>query len=764
MLGLRVRLLILLLSATLAVFAAGLLSMLKIQRHAEEQAQHNAMNLARTVSANQEHLFEQTYQLLIAISKLPQVRKKDWTACRTMLSALMEPAYANLGVIDMNGALLCGSHPFSTSTNLDNQGSFRRALQSGDFAIEDYQPASTTGKPVLNVAYPIMEPDGNPRGVVFASLNLASLYEVAALQVPLEASFNLIDGRGTVLVGNPASEKAILSRKPMIQNMLGEFNGGLVNFSETDGASRLIALWPVQGPLRGEKLFVGIDVTRKSSNQSFGRNVAGLVIIVALITTIAWLGGDLFVVHGFHSLLGAAKSFASGNLSARSRLAYGKGELGQLARAFDDLADSLERRDNEAKEAAEDVRAQYERHNALHEINLAITSSLDLTAILTALLEKIDLLLPYSAATVQLYNRETGRLEPIASRNVEEKEWKKIQKEIQRKTGLGLPNVVFENKAPLVVENAQTDPRTMDPVFFRQHGFVSYLGVPLIAKGETLGVLSFYTKKEHRFSRKEIDFLTILAGQAAIAIDNSQLFTQVTNQAVELEKSNRIKNEFLAVMSHELRTPLNIIMNYTDIMKAGILVGHEQGRALEKVGRHSRELLKMVNDILEVAKLESATVELERKYLNVADLLSALQSEYSAPLEKDVELIWSFPSEFPRLETDHGKLKQILNRLIDNAIKFTDHGTVSISTHWLAPSTIEFRVRDTGIGIAKDSLPVIFEKCRQIDSTDSRPYGGAGLGLYLACAYTQMLGGTIAVESQPGVGSTFTVRLPTQEN
>jgi signal transduction histidine kinase len=768
--GLRIRLLVLVLSVAVAVLGVSLHATLKIQRQAEEQDRRNAIHLARLISINHEQLLEQTYHLLFSIAHWPRAGHQDSAGCKRTLGGFMEPIYANLGVISANGELICSSISVG-STNVANQAFFQRAVETGDFVIGDFEPNSQMGKPVLNLAYPIVEGLDKVRGVVFASINLAWLYQVATSHVPVNANFYLIDDQGTVLTGHPASKNTILADKARVQNILRDLTEGVFELSESNETRRVFAVAPVRNSFKDQKLFVGLEMARPllpyRSDRGWVESLTGPVVIVLLITTAAWLGGNFFVVRGFHLLLRATRSLASGNLAARSQLFHGPDELGQLAQAFDDLADSLQRRDEEARCALENIHSQRERQNALQEITLAITSTLDLTAILSVLLEKLDLLLAYSAATVQLWDVKIGRLEPIASRNVDEKEWKKLQKEIPRKAGLGLPNVVFESKAPLVVANAQTDPRTMDPVFFRTHGFVSYLGVPLIAKGETLGVLSFYTKEEHPFSRREIDFLTALAGQAAIAIHNSQLFVQIKNQALELEKSNKIKNEFLAVASHELRTPLNIILNYTDLVKGGMLgeVTEQQDHALGKVSRQSRELLKMINEILEVAKLEAGTVDLETREVLVADLLFSLESEYSNSLEKDLQLIWSFPPDIPPLQSDGVKLKQILNHLIDNAIKFTDEGTVSVSVRVLGSEhAVEFNVSDTGVGIPEDSLSLIFEKFRQIDSTDSRSHGGIGLGLYLARTYAQMLGGTMEVQSRPGQGAIFTVRIPSQEN
>ena len=147
-----------------------------------------------------------------------------------------------------------------------------------------------------------------------------------------------------------------------------------------------------------------------------------------------------------------------------------------------------------------------------------------------------------------------------------------------------MANLVFETEAPLIIDNLQEDPRVRNPDFFRKHGFASYLGVPLVVKQGILGVLSFYTQDQHKFAHEEMDFLSTLASQAAMAIHNAQLYEQIQHQAVALEKSNKVKDEFLSVMSHELRTPLNLIMGYTSTVKDGIFgdINPEQQKALRR--------------------------------------------------------------------------------------------------------------------------------------------------------------------------------------
>jgi signal transduction histidine kinase len=405
------------------------------------------------------------------------------------------------------------------------------------------------------------------------------------------------------------------------------------------------------------------------------------------------------------------------------------------------------------------VKQNLERVQALRQIDLAITSSLDLRAILDILLEKIDLVLPYPATTVKLFNKETGELEPVACRNVNEKEWKSIK----RRGLYGLAKIVVENKTPVTVSNVQTDSRSIASDFAQSQGLVSYIGVPLIAKGEVLGLIAFYTKEQHAFSDDEIEFLTTLAGRAAVAIHNATLYEHIKEQMVTLEETNRVKDEFLSVISHELRTPLNVIMGYTRLVTEGSFgeINAEQKMALAKVMSHSDEQLKMVNSILCATSLEAAADAVNFREISLENLIEELKIDCALPFERELTLNWDYPRDLPIIKTDQAKLKHILDNLLNNAIKFTEIGHITLTVRYVPrANSIEFKVSDTGVGIPNEKLPFIFEMFRQLDSSETRQYGGVGLGLYIVKKFTEMLGGDVAVESELGVGSVFTIVIP----
>jgi signal transduction histidine kinase len=145
------------------------------------------------------------------------------------------------------------------------------------------------------------------------------------------------------------------------------------------------------------------------------------------------------------------------------------------------------------------------------------------------------------------------------------------------------------------------------------------------------------------------------------------------------------------------------------------------------------------------------------------DFLLELKTDYEPQSGKEISLIWDYPGGLPNIETDGPKLKQILQNIINNAIKFTDRGAVTTSVHYFADAKkVEFKVTDTGIGISKAEMPYIFERFHQVDGSQTRPFEGVGLGLYIAREFTELLGGRITAESEPDKGSTFTITLPSE--
>ncbi|HJX09514.1 MAG TPA: HAMP domain-containing sensor histidine kinase [Candidatus Binatia bacterium] len=249
------------------------------------------------------------------------------------------------------------------------------------------------------------------------------------------------------------------------------------------------------------------------------------------------------------------------------------------------------------------------------------------------------------------------------------------------------------------------------------------------------------------------------------------LFYGYFTQFIRMEKAHREQAEFtsrarkeaLDIVSHELRTPLNLIGGYAGVLKDGTLgeVNAKQEEALGKILRQSDNLLSTVNSVLDMARIEDGELTVVQEEIRLPDFFQGLRLYYDASLGKPVSMRWLIPSELPTIRSDRAKLMIVLQNLINNAIKFTEHGQIEVSArHSGDKMSVEIEVKDSGIGIPQEALPVIFEKFRQADNSSTRNYGGVGLGLHIVKAFTEALGGSVAVASQPGKGSTFTLSLP----
>lgn len=312
--------------------------------------------------------------------------------------------------------------------------------------------------------------------------------------------------------------------------------------------------------------------------------------------------------------------------------------------------------------------------------------------------------------------------------------------------------------APAQGQSIWTSPSLIRvPFIFTAALFYGYLTEKLKREQRQAALEKEFAEKMARVVHAQTQDLRKLAEDLRINYEQSK------KQATELEKANKVKDEFLSFMSHELRTPLNIIMGYTRVIQDRTLgeINHEQEKALAKVSNQCNDLLNMISDILQATKIEAEGVKVESCAVNLAGFLDGLRSGYEFPLNKDVKLEWDYPLDLPVVIMDAEKLKHILQNLVNNAIKFTQKGRITVSARYLSDGRIvELKVSDTGVGIPNELIPKIFERFQQVDSTETRDYGGVGLGLYIVKKFTDLLGGTVEVRSELDRGSTFTVVMP----
>jgi signal transduction histidine kinase len=766
--SLRSRLILLVLTAMIPAFALILDSARKYRELTATQVTNNVLIAARAIASEQDRVLENAHEFLVTLSRVPQIRDTDRVACSKILAGLLEPRYADLALTNANGIPLCTALSEGISLANSKGRNHSRSVEAYDFAVGDIRrPPLESGKTLLDVSYPVLAGPGVVRAVVSATIDLSWINRMAVdSHLHPGTSFTLINKSGDVLLRYPEGNNWIGKTIVFNAAQLSAPSSSRESTSQAtgpDGIPRLFALSPLKNSIGGQTVYAAVDlpieIAFAKTREILMQQLIALGILASIILGSTWFGTDALVLRRIRDIIAATQNMAAGHLRARTALAYDTSELGQMARAFDNLAETLEKREAEAVQAGRQIHQQRQQQEALYDLNRGITSTLDVASVLSILLDHISLLFSSYAVTVSWIHPQSKVLQTIARRSSSGGE----TNQAAFASNESLPLLVLQQQSPLAILDGRADRRTADMDLFRRDAWVSYLGLPLTVKNESLGVLSFYSREQHEFSPDEITFLNALVNEAAIAIHNSQLFEQTCQQAADLEKSNKIKDEFLGVMSHELRTPLNIIMNYSEALSMGTFgeIEPEQARGMAKIRLQAGHLLSLINGILEITKIESGTVSLDVRPVDLKDFMTELKSDYMLPMKSDVALVWDDGAQPPNFVTDRIKLKQIVTNLINNAIKFTEHGSVTISTAITAGSEqLEIQVADTGPGMANELLPSIFDKFRQIDSATTRNFSGAGLGLYIVKNFVTLLGGTIDVRSKPGEGSIFTINLP----
>ena len=404
-----------------------------------------------------------------------------------------------------------------------------------------------------------------------------------------------------------------------------------------------------------------------------------------------------------------------------------------------------------------------EKLTALSEVSRAVSSTLDVETVLDTIVSRASQLAGAAGCSIFEYDAATQQFELRATHNVDPA-FVEALRAVPLRKGEGLMGRATEMREPIQIPDITQPGAYQSSVrdTLIRFGYRALLSVPLLREDQIIGSLSFNRKEAGEFSPEVVDVLRTFATQSALAIQNARLFREIADKSAQLEAASRHKSEFLANMSHELRTPLNAIIGFSEVLTERMFgeLNEKQDEYLKDIYASGQHLLSLINDILDLSKIEAGRMELELADFDLPNAIdNALILVRERASRRGITLGHSVDDRLGSIRGDERKVKQVLLNLLSNALKFTpEGGRIDVSAH-LQNGAAEIAVTDTGVGIAPEDQEAVFEEFRQVGTADKK-VEGTGLGLALSRKFIELHGGRIWVKSQVGHGSTFTFTLP----
>ncbi len=624
-------------------------------------------------------------------------------------------------------------------------------------------------------------------GVSVAEVNLKLIWDVVSqIKVGERGHAYVVDAQGR-LIAHPDISLVLrntdMSKLAQVRAARAAASGGAgtgespvetVQEAENIEGHKVLTAYARVAPL-GWLMFVELPAEEAYAPLYAALKRLAFVLLAALF--IAVLAGMFLagrMVGPIQALRMGAARLGSGDLGQRIAVKTGdelealadqfNAMAGQLQESYAGLEKKVEERTHELETRSHELAQSVGELRALGEVTQAVNSTLDLATVLSTIVAKAVELSGTEAGSIYAADPTTHQFHLRASHGMSEELIAELNQQ-----GIDLSEKTIADaaaqKAPVQVADLKdAAPSPVLSILLRA-AYRALLVVPLLGPEGLIGMLVVRRKAPGEFPQHSVDLLQTFAAQSVLAIQNANLFAEVEEKSRQLEMASQHKSQFVASMSHELRTPLNAIIGLTEMMvsNAARFGTEKAAEPLRRVHRAGTHLLGLINQVLDLSKIEAGKLELSPETVNLAPLLEDVIGTARQLAEQNKNrLLLDAQENLGQLTVDPMRLRQILLNLLSNACKFTKQGEVKLRVKRVVDGRnwMEIAVADTGIGMTPEQQAKLFEEFTQADSSTARQYGGTGLGLAITRRLARMMGGDVTVASEPGKGSVFTVRLP----
>jgi PAS domain S-box-containing protein len=719
--SLRFRLLVIVL---LAVLPAVVLILINAsdRRAADLRGERETLGRLSRIAAEQEREgFSQARQLLTTLAELEIVRRTEAEACGVLLARILKqnPRYANLGLVNADGKIVASGLPMAEPLEAGSRTWYRRAVATGRLSVGDFQVGRITGRPSIHLALPMLDDAGGVRGVLFAAFDLSSQFrDLDSVGVPEGFVNYVMDSKGIVLARVPGGG-ADIGRPFHAPEIFDQARGSppmTTELDDVDGTRRLFAFTAVEVFEGSDPIYVAVGSSRAAAlsgaNRMLAANFAGLA-VVALLAIGAWMLGDRFLVHRTRSLVRVVRQLGSGNLEARAPRPYDRGELGQLERAFDAMAESLQRRNASLLESAERFRGIAE---TIQEAFWIVSPNLDRVEYVSPAFEQI---------------------------------WGRQRTEVQQRPALLVETVHPDDRARVTAAYA-----TMASGGFHEEYRI------LRPDRSTRWILS------HAFPVRGDDGLVErIIGVSEDRTERKRLEEQFL-QSQKMDALGRLAGG----VAHDFNNLLTIISGYGEILLTNPALDDESRTQLREIVASSQRASSLTRQLLAFSRKQVVQVE----PLDLNDVMARMENMLRRIIGENIRLVPSPAKDLGRVLGDPGQIEQVILNLVVNARDAMPRGgTVHLETgnveldeayarthEGVKPGPyVMVAVSDTGIGMDAATQARVFEPF----FTTKEKGQGTGLGLSTVYGIVKQSGGHIWLYSEPGKGTSFKIFFPQTE-